>query len=211
MPARDRLVNDAHGDTGGHTDWDEQDTAAGTEQDPAGQVTDTQVSGPVDTTDSPKTLGFVFDLGFEVSDVRSNSLRGRVTCPRAGETPLRGSEPEETDEKPQRRTGPATRWHARTTPTSRRDMLLAAETLWWDENLTLRRCTPKLLRHLLRPYFAAGWTIADVRHAMNHMPDGQHHRWTTPPQHPDRWLRWRLGQWRVDGTILPPRSARTSA
>lgn len=101
-------------------------------------------------------------------------------------------------------------WPKHQTPVKRRDMLLAAQTLWHEAWLSVGRCSPKLLRHLLKPWFAAGWTLADVRHALDHRPDGTAWRYAGRPTNQAGWLRWRLQAWVVDGRILPSLSQQRS-
>ncbi|MEV4748964.1 hypothetical protein AB0K21_21520 [Streptosporangium sp. NPDC049248] len=72
-------------------------------------------------------------------------------------------------------TEPAASWPRHATPGSRRDQLAACERLRIDHRLTLGVLSAKDLRSLLRPAFAAGWTLADVEHALNWRPDGE--RW----------------------------------
>jgi len=88
----------------------------------------------------------------------------------------------------------------------------------------LRRVSPdlyqisaRLLRHLLRPWLTAGWTLTDLLHAIDHHP-------TTGPRHhsptgtgpgtirtPPGWLLHRLHDWTgPDGTPLPSHRQRTA-
>ncbi|QFY09563.1 hypothetical protein GBF35_25535 [Nonomuraea phyllanthi] len=71
-------------------------------------------------------------------------------------------------------TGPTRSWPRHATPGNRRDQLAASERLRHDNRLTLGVLSAKDLRSLLRPLFAAEFTIADVEHALNRMPDGRH-------------------------------------
>ena len=58
---------------------------------------------------------------------------------------------------------------ATTVPTSRFAMLIAAD--WLRHRLPVfARCSRKLLRHLCKPYWHAGWTNRDIVHAMDHRP-----------------------------------------
>jgi len=77
----------------------------------------------------------------------------------------------------------------------------------------LRREEPSLrgvdfvfLRKETARFFSAGWTVADVLHALAHRPD--HVVWPTGPEHHgDAWLRHRLTAWRTpDGDIRPSHS-----
>ncbi|WP_433235261.1 hypothetical protein ACQPYK_25040 [Streptosporangium sp. CA-135522] len=71
-------------------------------------------------------------------------------------------------------TEPTPSWPRHVTPGTRRDQLAACERLRVDNWLTLGALSAKDLRSLLRSAFAAGWTVADVEHALNRRPDGQH-------------------------------------
>ncbi|MFC7582529.1 hypothetical protein ACFQYP_00970 [Nonomuraea antimicrobica] len=69
------------------------------------------------------------------------------------------------------------------------------------------------LRWLLKPFLGAGWTVADVLHALDVRPDGS--AWTYTWQsvnelrHIPGWVRHRLGAWLdEDGQVLPSRSQR---
>ncbi|MFV2196081.1 hypothetical protein [Nocardiopsis sp. LOL_012] len=77
----------------------------------------------------------------------------------------------------------------------------------------LRREDPSLrgvdfaeLRGAASRFFSAGWTLADLRHALDHRPD--HAPWPSGPEHSGTgWLRTRLKAWRTpDGDIRPSRS-----
>jgi hypothetical protein len=68
----------------------------------------------------------------------------------------------------------------------------------------LARLSPRHVRHLARPYHAAGWTPADVLEALEWRPDGRRYLHTAAVRHPAAWARWRLGQWLgPDGLPLP--------
>ncbi|MCY9784905.1 hypothetical protein KIK06_13490 [Nocardiopsis sp. EMB25] len=72
------------------------------------------------------------------------------------------------------------------------------------EDPSLRRVDFPTLRRETARFFSAGWTLADVRHALAHRPD--HTPWEKGPEGTD-WLRARLGAWRTpDGDIRPSRS-----
>lgn len=71
-------------------------------------------------------------------------------------------------------TGPSRLWPRHETPRSKRDQVAACERLRQDNRLTLGVLSAKDLRSLLRPLFVAGFTVADVEHALNRMPDGRH-------------------------------------
>lgn len=76
------------------------------------------------------------------------------------------------------------------------------------EHPVLRRMSARAIRSALRPYFAAGWTVADVRHALELRPDGSQHIHTEPPRFAAQWLAWRLARWLgADGAPVRPHSA----
>jgi len=89
----------------------------------------------------------------------------------------------------------------------------------------LRRASPDLtplsaplLRHLLRPWLTAGWTAADVQHAIDHHPtDGprRHSPTTGGPgtiHNPAGWLVTRMRDWRrPDGALVPSHRERVAA
>ncbi|MDP9843356.1 hypothetical protein [Streptosporangium lutulentum] len=71
-------------------------------------------------------------------------------------------------------TEPAVSWPRLESPGTRKDQLAACERLRTDNGITLGILSVKDLRSMLRLAFAAGWTVADVEHALNWRPDGQH-------------------------------------
>jgi len=89
----------------------------------------------------------------------------------------------------------------------------------------LRRASPDLtplsaplLRHLLRPWLTAGWTAADVQHAIDHHPtDGprRHSPTTGGPgtiHNPAGWLVVRMRDWQTpDGGPAPSHRERVAA
>jgi hypothetical protein len=98
-------------------------------------------------------------------------------------------------------------WPSGQTPQRRRERLAAAESLRRDLPV-LQRMSARAVRSAVRPHFAAGWTPADVRHALDHHPDGWPHIRTTEVYSPAAWLAYRLSLWRsADGAVLPPHSA----
>ncbi|OLT28952.1 hypothetical protein BJF83_13410 [Nocardiopsis sp. CNR-923] len=72
------------------------------------------------------------------------------------------------------------------------------------EEPSLRRVDFSVLRKETSRYFSAGWTLADVRHALTHRPD--HAPWRQGPDDTE-WLRTRLAAWRTpNGDIRPSKS-----
>ncbi|MBG0818439.1 hypothetical protein [Planomonospora sp. ID82291] len=97
---------------------------------------------------------------------------------------------------------PAESWPAAVTPRTKLQMLAACERLR-AEDLVLRRVRARHLRSLLRPAFALGATIDDVRHALNHRGDGTPWPYTDRPRWVPSWLRSRLATWiSADGDLL---------
>jgi len=102
-------------------------------------------------------------------------------------------------------------------PTGRwtqRERLRAAETARAADPV-LRRLSARAVRSLLTPWWDAGWTIADVIHALNHRPDGP---WTieyaavSDLRNVAGWVRWRFDHWRdAHGTPVPSHGQRERA
>lgn len=113
--------------------------------------------------------------------------------------PLRGQE-ELIEEKNQR---PA--WPRTAAARSRADRLALVERLQ-AEAIALRSASTRELRHVLRPWLLAGWTVAQLLHALDHEPDGTTRTWTTAVRFPVGWLRSRLAAW-LDVEHGRPRSA----
>jgi hypothetical protein len=71
----------------------------------------------------------------------------------------------------------------------------------------LGRLSPEHLRHLTRPFFAAGWSPRDVLHALDHSPGGRQYGYTNGVHSPAGWMRSRLAAWlSPDGIPRPSRS-----
>jgi hypothetical protein len=71
----------------------------------------------------------------------------------------------------------------------------------------LRRLSGEHLRHLARPFFAAGWTPADLVHAIDHDTRGRQHGYSAGVRSPAGWIRSRLAAWLgPEGIPLPSRS-----
>lgn len=76
----------------------------------------------------------------------------------------------------------------------------------------LRRLTDRALRHLLRPWLLAGWTVADLMWALDHRPDGTERTWTTGVRSPGGWLLARLNAWiSTSGVVRSPLSVELRA
>lgn len=97
---------------------------------------------------------------------------------------------------------------ALTVPTSGFAGLIAAD--WLRRRLPVfARCSRKLVRHLCKPYWAAGWCNRDIVHAMDHRPGvfGQATGVLICPERiaaPQAFIASRLAAWRsAEGVILP--------
>jgi hypothetical protein len=98
-----------------------------------------------------------------------------------------------------------------TCPQTRSEGLAAALAVQ-EHARDLRRLSPEHVRHVSRPYFAAGWTPADVMHALDHEPSGRQHGYTSGIRSPAAWAKYRLGLWLgPDGLPLPSRSQLVAA
>ncbi|MEV1170114.1 hypothetical protein [Nonomuraea sp. NPDC049784] len=104
---------------------------------------------------------------------------------------------------------PGTKRHAR------RQAFETAQKLH-DTNPLLERLSPWYIRHLTRVFVAAGWSADDVRHALNHQPDGMAwtYTWTSRDQirNVPGWVRFRLAAWLDEhGRPVPGKSQRLGA
>lgn len=166
-----------------------------------------QPRSPVDTNGSPSWSCFVFKNswvgGFTRASEPVDNL-GVIPATSGGESPRQH---QRTALRAGSDQGTRPDW-ALTVPTSRYAMLVAAD--WLRRRLPVfARCSRKLIRHLCKPYWSAGWTNRDIVHAMDHRPSvfGQ------PPSVPisaDRgaaptvFISARLAAWRsTQGVILP--------
>jgi hypothetical protein len=87
-------------------------------------------------------------------------------------------------------------------------MLIAAD--WLRRRLPVfARCSRKLVRHLCKPYWSAGWCNRDIIHAMDHRP-GLFHQATGVLICPERiaapqaFIRSRLAAWRNSENVILP-------
>jgi hypothetical protein len=110
-----------------------------------------------------------------------------------------------------REAGPdtGTRWCLADRPQNRSEQEAAAEAMR-ARCAALARLSDRHVAAIARPWLAAGWTPADVLHALDWRPP--HHggrRWkiTAGIAAPGPWATWRLTHWRhADGTIAAPAS-----
>ena len=93
-------------------------------------------------------------------------------------------------------------------PENRAEALAAAQVMQERARL-LRRISAEHLRHLARPFFAAGWSPRDLLHAIDHEPGGRQHGYMSGVRSPAGWIRSRLAAWSgPNGVPLPSRSQR---
>lgn len=159
---------------------------------------------PGDTNDSP-SWSFPPEKnswvdGFSRASRTVDNLWTIVTDPR-------GNKDQRTALRAGWETGSGPDW-AVTVPTNRFSMLIAAD--WLHHRLPVfASCSRKLLRHLCKPYWQAGWCNRDIVHAMDHRPSlfGQTTGVLICPEHlaaPKAFIASRLAAWRTpQGTILP--------
>ena len=95
-------------------------------------------------------------------------------------------------------------------PQNGSEALAAAEAMQERARL-LGRLSAEHLRHLARPFFAAGWTPADLLHALDHDTRGRQHGYSAGVRSPAGWVRSRLAAWLgPDAVPLPSRSQRVA-
>jgi len=98
-------------------------------------------------------------------------------------------------------------WPAHGTTRTARQRLTAAGELK-SQLPPLRNLSTRHLRSICRDYLKAGWTVADLKHAIDHRPDGS--PWPHDGAHGIRnmagWLKYRLNAWKAaDGRVMPSR------
>jgi hypothetical protein len=86
-------------------------------------------------------------------------------------------------------------WPIHRTPETRGEQREAAQRLRQQVPL-LAQLRSKRLTNLLEPWFELGWSPAQIRHALDHRPDGTPHWHTADVRHVAGWLKYRLGLWR---------------
>lgn len=105
------------------------------------------------------------------------------------------------------------RWIPHQHPQTRADRLAASDELRWRVPV-LRHVSAAHVRHAVREYFLAGWTVLDIHHAIDQHPDGTTwpHDGSDGVARPADWLAYRLAAWRDDaGTVIRSRSQRLAA
>ncbi|MFC4902710.1 hypothetical protein [Kocuria oceani] len=120
-----------------------------------------------------------------------------------------------------RRTAPLWPRHATTEPVMRRvtrrarkETQRAAALELQHEAIVLRQLTTAHVVSVCRPFFEAGWTIADVLTALDWTPQGTRYGFLTVEgiDNPAAWLATRMRAWtHTDGTPLRSRDQRVAA
>ena len=106
------------------------------------------------------------------------------------------------------------RWYSPTATTSGKDAAIAACRELQARLPVLRRISDRHVRSVLREFFLAGWTVADVILAIDRRPEG--HTWAHDGAHGvanvGAWLKHRLTPWRTStGTVRRSPSQRAAA
>ena len=111
---------------------------------------------------------------------------------------------------------PEIRWPAHRT-TSRKIQRQAAASEIWYRSFALRCLSIKDLASICRDFFLAGWTVADILHALDWQPDGAPwpHSGAPATREPGRirgWAKNRLAAWRtVEGEPLRSKDQQAAA
>lgn len=111
---------------------------------------------------------------------------------------------------------PEVRWPAHRT-TSRKIQRQAAASEIWYRTFALRCLSIKDLASICRDFFLAGWTVADILHALDWKPDGTPwpHSGAPETREPGRirgWVKNRLAAWRtVEGEPLRSKDQQAAA
>ncbi|NKX94242.1 helix-turn-helix transcriptional regulator [Sanguibacter hominis ATCC BAA-789] len=104
-------------------------------------------------------------------------------------------------------------WPAYEVTKSKRDRLAASDELR-NRLPVLRHISAAHVRYVVREFFLAGWTVADVAYAVDHRLDGSPwpHSGADGVARPADWLAYRLSAWRDEaGTVRRSRGQRIEA
>lgn len=159
----------------------------------------------VDTSETPPPLGLEY-----------SPARAREAAPQTRTAPLRG--PESLSAAQARRRDPVLRhrpghWFPTGETTGGKDAALRAAHELRVRLPVLRGISSQHVRSVLRPFFAAGWTVGDVILAIDIRPDGR--RWPHDAGHSvenvGAWLAYRLRPWTIEGEPRRSPSQRRAA
>jgi hypothetical protein len=175
-------------------DIDQDHDQAGHEPAAREDITQPRARKPVDTSGTPTPSGLSFNPRTRARTSPSGaSLRSALkTSP-----PMRRSDDATTADPPP--------WPAGSTPASKQERLAAAaqarRQLW-----VLRGISTAHVAALFGEWWLAGWTLADVLHALAARPDGTTWQHADGVRHIPGWTRHRLAAWRADPTdpMSPP-------
>ncbi|MGW2156582.1 hypothetical protein [Nonomuraea sp. NPDC001699] len=135
----------------------------------------------------------------------------RSFTPQPPPTPVGDDSPHAREARPATRTTPTGEWRATVTPVTKKDRLAACERLR-AELPPLRKLSARHLRSLLRIAFDLGATVSDIRHALDHRPDGSPWIRTHRTQWLPGWIRHRLSVWIIPaGQLVTPWSVQQRA
>ncbi len=132
---------------------------------------------------------------------------------RTTQAPLRDAEAasaaKEQPPKGKRKDQARHNWPLHQPTKTRAERLALCERLQADSPTLTAIGSPRLLRHLLRPWLLAGWTVAGILHALDHTPDGPPwpYAWrsTRELRNPPGWLLHRMRAWTgPDGPLPDP-------
>lgn len=163
--------------------------------------------------------GSTIYLRAEYALLRPQVLAARVVCGRC-EIGFRPASPDDSlcrscrelvERKRERQEASA--WPLSTTPKRKRERHQAAAAMQEAAKASgwLADASPAAVASACRPFWQAGWTPADVMHAIEWRPDGPW-RYDSRPADVPGWLRYRLSYWvRSDGRPRASRSQRSRA
>lgn len=165
--------------------------------------------GPVDISDTPPTTS-----GYKESPARAREAdapTGAATRPNLSLVTAAGGR--HTAPVPANPAGPLWPGHARAR--SKNERVQAALEMQ-DRSLPLRQISARHIASICRDFMLAGWTLVDVLHAVDNLPDGRPHghidhgTWVpysgadgVSPARLGHWLRFRLNAWRDQQSGMP--------
>jgi len=193
---------------------------------PSGDVGSAGSDRPVDETDTPMWTSEAGTQNGRAHARTCTATRGRTGAPLRGGNIAAPRQPQ--PEHPES-TGPGGfpagaglcptcgPWPAHQPARTRSERLRLAHQLR-RTSPDLAPLSPRLLRHLLRPWLTAGWTLTDLAHAIDHHPTTGPRRHSPTPggpgtiRSPAGWLLARLRDWQTpDGTPGLSQRQRTTA
>ena len=176
---------------------------------PQGTPTPTQPPRPVDLNRTPPLS--VGELKTQTRGRARETTRGQELeeLMRTGLRPDSLSEP--NVDSPAGTTPGEPLWPVSSTPQGKQDRVAAAATLQ-VLNPVFSRISTRFVASLLREWHLAGWTIADIRHALDHKPDGTRWTYDADIRHVPGWTRHRLAAWQNEaGTPTASPTQRAAA